>query len=1362
MSVKKFKFVSPGVFLNEIDKSQIPKAAVGVGPLVIGRSTRGPGNRPVQVSSYSEFIQIFGSPNPGVPGKDIWRSTDGSAAPTYAAYAAQAWLANNSPLTFMRLVGKAHASVATDSARAGWWTWDGATKGSMKTVSASDTGGGAYGLWLVPSASTDDPLNGIVTAFPTTGTLAAVWYVAEGSVTLSGSTRGSPGIGGTAATGTLALDTRDDLATGDGAILSDGENTLNKGIFIRSLDRTVLDGQQIILDFSDNTEFLDGAGAALQNHTITIIDNADATSTSAGVLGSVGAHECRISCRGSDSGDLTSAATLANRIVQALKRDTGYSTGGGEAGTTEEFTFGASWQLGGTAGTNDDTAGGDSGGLTTTPLVASVVNTDGVKIQARGSQGSGVADYANNYGWYGGPTGDTWSVTPTIQLAGGGIMTDADVTSGTSTGASRVRLKTEGGDISEFTANGTGSYGFLVNPHLTEATADTLTAENLKDAIHAHANWSAVRAGDIVTVTNNADVGNAGNSATLSVVPTPTHAAWTVQGYGDTLDEKVFILGVETTLGESFVTSSNSNMIKSAGPNARFVLDIRDNAGEVTKSVTFDFADGSSKHIRKVFDTNPTLINSLITTNSKNYWLGETYEKAVETHVLASAGSQEGDIFGVVLGLAKSSGGGADEQWANMRMDAQPAKSPWIFSQHMGPTGSMKPADCQQLFRFVSHQAGQWDMHNLKVAIEDIMPSTNDNNPFGTFTVVIRRLRDHDQEQQVVERYSGLSLNPASRNYLAARLGDQFTRFDTTQRRLRTYGAYRNKSQYLRVEMNQELDESGMDPALLPFGFEAPPRPYNFSILGEAATPYVEGSTTTAAAVETKQFAQGESIAYAGKSGAFISGTIGFTGSFKWPTITCRASSADGGFSDPKKAYFGFYSGKTTSNTDFEPSTLDLLRPLPQYLKDETHTAGSNTVSPFYFTLDDISGSFTSDSPNPDDANHVLWISGSRAGTSTINGSSITAKTAGLANDGTAGESNLYPGGWRFLLQKLGINRFIVPMHGGFDGLDITEREPFTNKILLAAAGDSKTSYEYNTIEEAIDIISSVEDYEFNIVTMPGITNAGLTEKLVDVCTERGDALAIIDLPDVFVPTPEIKKTNTYDRYGNVREVVANLQDRSINSSYGCTYYPWALITDASSDVNLKVPPSVVALGTMASSEASTEPWFAPAGFNRGGLSAGSSGLTVIGVTEKLSAKNRDKLYEANINPIASFPAEGIVVFGQKTLQITPSALDRINVRRLLIFIKKNISRMAAGVLFDQNVQVTWNRFVGQVDPFLKGVKTRLGLADYKIILDETTTTPDLIDRNILYAKIFLKPARAIEYIAIDFMVTRTGASFED
>ena len=192
------------------------------------------------------------------------------------------------------------------------------------------------------------------------------------------------------------------------------------------------------------------------------------------------------------------------------------------------------------------------------------------------------------------------------------------------------------------------------------------------------------------------------------------------------------------------------------------------------------------------------------------------------------------------------------------------------------------------------------------------------------------------------------------------------------------------------------------------------------------------------------------------------------------------------------------------------------------------------------------------------------------------------------------------------------------------------------------------------------------------------------------------------------------------------------------------------------------MPPSVVALGVLSNTDNRQGPWFAPAGFTRGGLTEGAAGVPVLDVSRKYTQDQRDDLYEANINPIAKFPAEGIVVFGQKTLQQTRSALDRINVRRLMIYLKREISFIASRLLFEQNVPATWSNFTSQAIPILEDVQAQFGIDDFKLVLDETTTTPDLVDRNIIYAKLFIKPARSVEYFAIDFIVTRSGASFED
>jgi phage tail sheath protein FI len=382
------------------------------------------------------------------------------------------------------------------------------------------------------------------------------------------------------------------------------------------------------------------------------------------------------------------------------------------------------------------------------------------------------------------------------------------------------------------------------------------------------------------------------------------------------------------------------------------------------------------------------------------------------------------------------------------------------------------------------------------------------------------------------------------------------------------------------------------------------------------------------------------------------------------------------------------------------------------------------------FSLDDVSAS--------SDTGVALgvWVSGSRLAGNSWTSSSYTAV---LDN---------------------GYNRFTVPLYGGYDGLNITEKDPFNYTRALADGTDS-TKYAYYSAKRAIDTVADPEVVEYNLMAMPGIYHAGLTSHMMEVCEARGDALAVIDLNSGYRTSAE-STDSISERVGSVSTAISNLNTRGVNSSYGCAYYPWVQINDSITNSLLWAPPSIVALGTFSSSQRKSELWFAPAGFTRGGLTEGSAGIGVIQTRERLTSKQRDDLYEANVNPIASFPSEGIVIFGQKTLQVTPSALDRINVRRLMIYVKKEISRMAATVLFDQNVPATWNRFLSKAEPFLRSVQARLGLSDFKIILDESTTTADLVDRNVMYAKIFLKPARSIEFIALDFVITSTGAGFED
>ena len=360
-----------------------------------------------------------------------------------------------------------------------------------------------------------------------------------------------------------------------------------------------------------------------------------------------------------------------------------------------------------------------------------------------------------------------------------------------------------------------------------------------------------------------------------------------------------------------------------------------------------------------------------------------------------------------------------------------------------------------------------------------------------------------------------------------------------------------------------------------------------------------------------------------------------------------------------------------------------------------------------------------------------------------------------------SGESETYLYGTSAFLTG-GVKQFNVPLFGGFDGLDITKVDPFSSELILAGQ-TNKGHYAHYSIDKAIEIVADSESVKYDVVSIPNMTNSGLQNKLIRKVEERGDALVIIDIDDDYRETFENSGTRTG---GEVSTAISSVQARDLNSSYAATYFPRLKLRDTLSGRNeiIIVPASVGAIGAMAFSEANSDgPWFAPAGFNRGGLGVlgGNQGPRIVGTLKTLSKKNRDDLYQENINPIARFPAIGeVVIFGQKTLQQIPSALDRVNVRRLMIFLKKKIGAIADTLLFDQNVQSTWNRFLAQADPLLASVQARLGISEYKLVLDTSTTTEDLVDRNIMYAKVFVKPARAIEFIVIDFIVTRTGVEF--
>ena len=1036
MSVKKFKFISPGVFINEIDNSELPATPEGRGPLIIGRTAKGPAMRPIQVDSLAHYVQVFGSPHPGGEGDDVWRNGN-RTAPLYAAYAAQAWLTNNSPAVIVNLKGAQH-SDATTAGKAGWETIN-KTDGSVITHGGTQAFGGAYGLFMFDSGA----------FMPTalqhehqTGTLAAIWYMTNGVVTLSGAYREAGAAGGA-----------------------------------------------------------EGVGVLIKSNA---------------------KHEFKASVYG--------------------------------------------------------------------------------------------------------------------------------------------------------------------------ASADT-----------------------------------------------------------------------------------------------------------ISETVTFNFDRTSDKYIRNVFNTNPTLTNTAVNSTTTTYWLGETFERSIYDHCTASA------QWGVIMPLQDISS--TSNEWQNHRYGMQRSSTGWYFSQDTRTTpgtasmaeygtvspaknftdGQLKglkdnvlnplfePSNMTNLFKIHSLDPGEWNQRNIKISITDIKASTNQSTKYGSFTVEVREIDDTDASKKVLESFPRCNLNPNSNNFIARRIGDKYNTWDETERRYVEKGNHDNRSDYIYVELDEGVLLGSTDAEKLPFGVYGHPVVSPFAILSGAIGPVNYQSASNWAMAGTGFLGEWSSTSawrsYVTGSDGFYRGTrfntrvhpgsnlvdVGhvagktyFTASVVFPSIPLRSGAFDADTPSQKSTYWGVDLSRKESGqfyTEFEKSNLDILRPLPASHYSATPTLpfigqskGINIPSgsgvnggmlqyAWLFTLDDLR--------EVEDGAAVIHDSGSRE-----RGISITAMS----------------GTYKSVLSK-GYNKFTTVLHGGFDGLDIQEPEPFRNSRFSSPTetGDAP----FNSIKRAIDSCKDPEVIDYNLALVPGVTNTQVTDHLLKTCESRGDALAIVDLEGGYEAVTENTKSAA-DRLGSVTNTVDNLENRNLNTSYGCAYYPWVHVRDNANDTTLWVPPSVIALGVMSYSQNQEDLWFAPAGFHRGGLSEGTAGLPVIGVREKLTSDQRDDLYSANINPIASFPNEGIVVFGQKTLQITRSALDRINVRRLMIYVKKEISFMASQVLFDQNNSVTWQRFLAKVEPFLGSVRARFGLDDFKVILDDTTTTPDLKDRNIIYAKIFLKPTRSVEFIAIDFTIMNSGAAFED
>mgnify|MGYP003111628907 CR=1 FL=1 len=278
----------------------------------------------------------------------------------------------------------------------------------------------------------------------------------------------------------------------------------------------------------------------------------------------------------------------------------------------------------------------------------------------------------------------------------------------------------------------------------------------------------------------------------------------------------------------------------------------------------------------------------------------------------------------------------------------------------------------------------------------------------------------------------------------------------------------------------------------------------------------------------------------------------------------------------------------------------------------------------------------------------------------------------------------------------------------------------------------------------ALSLLSNKDQYNFNLLVIPGIVDqqtdhTPIISQAIQLCEDRGDCFLVFDNTNL-TDSVATAKTNTEVR----------------NSSYCAAYYPWIQIIDATTGNYRYVPPSTVIAGVYHFNDVVGQPWFAPAGLNRGGIDS------AVQAYKKLTQANRDDLYESNINPIATFPGQGVTVFGQKTTQKKASALDRVNVRRLLINLKTFVASSSRGLLFEQNTSSLRNQFLNVVNPYMEQVQSNSGLNAFRVVMDDSNNTPETIDRNMLVGQIFIQPTKTAEFIVLDFVVQPTGAAFPE
>lgn len=659
----------------------------------------------------------------------------------------------------------------------------------------------------------------------------------------------------------------------------------------------------------------------------------------------------------------------------------------------------------------------------------------------------------------------------------------------------------------------------------------------------------------------------------------------------------------------------------------------------------------------------------------------------------------------------------------------QTASTPWITSQKFGG----RPMN---LFKVWALGDGDEPNSKVKISFENIQPSTSDTTKFGTFDLLVRDLGDNDNNRVVLEQWRGMSLDPENPRFLGNIIGDTrvFYNFDATtgKQKLTTTGNYPVRSRYIRVQIADDVLNGETPETALPMGFRGLP---HLVTSGTAPMP----SFTDAAGYSTSNLFYNlvqPPVPFRLALTRGVSPTQTTDKALYWGVQFERMESA----TDPNSSYVPNESIKSfakyfpTFHTEWQNPLVSGNEGTPDTAADGILDA--DRFNNNAFSLENIRVVYNAVSGLADSTLVDQWAYVRAGGIST----NVSALTRALTVSDLADPSNR------------ALAKFTVFMQGGFDGVRIFNEDTaqLTNKAIVEEMNYTSRGFSsgptVSAYTKALELMADTTEVDIQLLSLPGIRHRYVTDTAIRTTEERFDAMLIFDIEERDINNALVTSDS---QRTSVNFTATNFAARGLNSSFAAAYFPDVTLRDSFNREVVRVPPSVAVLGAFSKNDAVAYPWFAPAGFTRGALDTTNEPVV------RLTKPNLDALYSVNINPLVSFAGStGPVVWGQKTVLSRQSSLDRVNVRRLLLSIRRDVRGVANKILFEQNKEATLARFSQKVNPILKRVQDQQGIDNFKVLIDTSTTTEADIENKTIRGKIFIVPTKTLEFLSIDFVLT--------